>query len=150
MMPARSLLLLCALAFAPSSPAAAQDPGPAHGHGHEPVPAVSAAPVGARHRADAVLREHMAGIGQAVGALEHASHGHLDRRQVVALAQRITRDVQRIVATCQLAPDADAALHRIIVPLAQRAARLEADPGDLSQVPGMRAALHAYERTFAE
>ena len=92
----------------------------------------------------------MAGIRDAVTALEHAEHGHLDEGQVVALADKVSRHVREIVANCKLPPDADAALHLIIAPLMQEASKLKANPADLSPAQGMRAALESYDAQFVE
>jgi hypothetical protein len=103
-----------------------------------------------RYATDAPLRENMAGIRDAVAALEHAEHGHLDAGQVGALADKVNGHVRTIVAECKLPPDADAALHAIIVPLVQQANALKAAPQDLSPVAGMREALDAYNAQFVE
>lgn len=138
-----SSLLIVAVCGAPA--VSAQD----HAH-HHATPAAQAADPGERYATDAPLRENMAGIRDAVAALEHAEHGHLDDGQVVALADTVSGHVREIVANCKLPPDADAALHLIIAPLMQEASKLKANPADLSPAEGMRAALESYDAQFVE
>ena len=139
-----SFLLVTALGL--STPLAfAQD----HAHHHAP-PVAQAAEPAQRYATDAPLRENMAGIRDAVAALEHGEHGHLDAGQVTALAGKVNGHVRTIVAECKLPPDADAALHAIIVPLLQDANKLKAAPQELSPVAGMRDALDAYSAQFKE
>ena len=81
-------------------------------------------------------------------ALEHGRHGHLDAGQVRRLAARLEGHVQGIFAECKLAPQADAALHGILLPLLEGAHALAADPDDLRPVAKMQRALDAYARGF--
>ena len=107
---------------------ASQANAQAHAHpkaGYVPVSAPQAA--SRRHATDAPLREGMQGIRAAVDALGH---------------------VNAIIANCRLAPEADAALHAIIVPLTTHAAALEADPSKLDEIPPMRQALGDYAARF--
>lgn len=122
----------------------------AQDHAHHAAPVAQTAAPAQRYATDAPLRENMAGIRDAVAALEHAEHGHLDAGQVGALADKVNGHVRTIVAECKLPPDADAALHAIIVPLVQQANALKAAPQDLSPVAGMREALDAYNAQFVE
>jgi hypothetical protein len=85
-----------------------------------------------------------------VDALAHHEHGHLGAKQVAVLAGNIENGVREIVAKCALPPDADAALHAIIAPLAAGAASLKADPSRVQAIPPMRRALAEYERQFDE
>ena len=120
-------------AATPAAPAAAPDGQAAH------------AP---RFATDAVLREQMAGIRTAVGELAHHEMGHMGADQARVFAADIETRVQKIIAECKLPPDADAALHTIIVPLLNAALALKAEPADASPVATMRTALADYARRF--
>lgn len=138
-----SLAFCCALA-ASGSAAAAQ-----HGPDHATTSAtdVQSAPA-TRWPADAALREGMRDIRLAVVALEHYEHGHMGPAQATVLAQRIEGDVRDILATCKLAPEADAALHVILARLLREAGALKADPTDVRAIEPMRDALASYARQF--
>lgn len=133
-------VLLCVAA---THPAAAQ----AHSHrspGHVPATPATAQ----RHATDAPLREGMRGIRTAVDALGHYEHGHMGPEQAALLASQIQDHVNGIIANCRLAPEADAALHAVIVPLMTHAAALEAEPTKLDAIPPMRQALADYAARF--
>lgn len=115
-------------------------------HGHAAA-ATGEAPV-QRYAADAVLSEHMQGIRSAVEGLGHYEHGHMGPEMAGQLAGQVEAHVRAIIANCKLAPEADAALHAIIVPLLQQAAALKQDPGNLTAIPPMRDALARYARQF--
>jgi hypothetical protein len=51
-------------------------------------------------------------------------------------------------AHCRLAPEPDAALHGILVPLLRAAQALKADPGKVGAVADMRAAIARYPQYF--
>lgn len=127
---------------------AAPQAGAQH-HDHHQAAATAPAPA-QRYATDAPLRAHMGGIRTAVTALEHGEHGHLDAAQVRILAESIQAHVRGIVAECKLPPDADAALHGIIAPLAANAEKLKADPADSGAIAPMRAALASYDASFDE
>ena len=112
--------------------------------------AAQAAPATARFASDATLRREMQGIRTAVEALSHYEHGHMGPEQAAILASTIDRHVRTIIANCKLPPDADAALHGIIVPLMQNAQALKQKPADLSPIAPMRSALERYDRQFQE
>ena len=121
----------------------------AHAHpkaGYVPVSAPQAA--SRRHATDAPLREGMQGIRAAVDALGHYEHGHMGPEQAAILAGQVQGHVNAIIANCRLAPEADAALHAIIVPLTTHAAALKADPSKLDEIPPMRQALGDYAARF--
>ena len=116
---------------------------------HAPAPAKAAAEAPAkRFGSDATLRQEMQGIRASVEAFTHYEHGHMGSEQAAALATAIEGHVNTIIANCKLPPDADAALHGIIVPLAQHAGALKQDPADLSHVASMRDALANFDRQF--
>ena len=68
--------------------------------------------------------------------------------QVTRLAGDVQTHVAAIIATCKLSPEADAALHRILVPLMNSAAALKSDPGKRDAIAPMRQALADYARQF--
>ena len=119
-------------------------------HDHHPAAtaAASAEAPAQRHATDAVLREEMQGIRAAVGGLDHYAHGHIEAALAVQLADEVEERVRTIIANCKLPPDADAALHAIIVPLLQNAGALKKDPQDLAAIQPMRDALAQYARQF--
>ena len=137
-----ALLLATGLACA-VAPVAAQQ--------HEHAPATTPAkpqPAAQRFATDATLRQEMKGIRSAVEALAHYEMGHMGSAQAADFATAIEGHVRTIIAECKLPPDADAALHAIIVPLMQNAGALKQKPGDVSVVAPMRSALESYDRQF--
>jgi hypothetical protein len=143
-----AIILAAGLAGALSPVAARQ-----HEHAPAPVtpkpetPATPTTPA-QRYATDATLRQEMQGIRSAVEALRHFEMGHMASPQAVDFATAIEGHVRTIIANCKLPPDADAALHAIIVPLMQNAAALKKDPHDPSSIPAMRDALERYDRQF--
>lgn len=116
---------------------------------HHPAPAAAASSDTAqRWSADATLRRNMRGIRAAVEALGHYEHGHMGSEQALIVAAKIEGHANEIIANCQLPPDADAALHAILVPLMSGAAALKQDPKRLEVIVPMREALVQYERQF--
>ena len=138
--------IIVALALAGSTPSIAL---PAHGHSAAPA-ASQPQPAAQRFASDATLRREMQGIRTAVEALGHYEHGHMGPEQAVILADAIDGHVRSIIANCKLPPDADAALHAIIVSLVQNAGALKQKPEDLSAIAPMRAALERYDREFRD
>ena len=123
----------------------------ARGHEHAATAKSSqAGPTTARFATDATLRREMQGIRTAVQALDHYEHGHMGPEQAVILASTIDGHVRTIIANCKLPPEADAALHGIIVPLMQNAQALQQKPTDLSAIAPMRSALVRYDRQFQD
>ena len=112
------------------------------------MPAAETAGESARFATDPVLREQMAGIRVAVGELAHHEMGHMGAEQARGFALDIETRVQTIIAECTLPPDADAALHAIIVPLLDAAIALKTTPEDAAPVAAMRTALADYARRF--
>ena len=124
-------------------------------HQHEPSAAAAPAPASApattkRFATDATLRREMQGIRASVEGLGHYEHGHMGPEQAVLLANAIEDHVRTIIANCKLPPDADAALHQIIVPLMQNAGALKQKPEDLSPIAPMRSALARYDAQFQQ
>jgi len=139
----RITTLLAALALSAGAPPPAQAQ-----HEHAAAAAAAAQATGQRWSTDAPLRAGMAAIRESVGDLKHHEMGHMSPDQAKQAATDIEHRVHDIVATCKLAPEADAALHRIIAPLLENAAALKADPGRLDAIPPMREALAEYARQF--
>ncbi len=129
-------------------PAAAPVAGHEHDD-HDAHDAASSDPA-ARYASDAVLRREMSIIRDAVEALAHAPTGDVDSARVQQRAGDIERSVLAIIAECKLPPDADAALHAIIVPLLQNATTLKGAPHDTAPVASMRDALARYVQRFDE
>jgi hypothetical protein len=120
-------------------------------HEHAAAPKTSQEQrAGARFATDAILRREMQGIRTAVEALGHYEQGHMGPEQAAVLANDIDAHVRTIIANCKLPPDADAALHAIIVPLMQNADALKQKPKDLSVIPPMRSALARYDSQFKD
>lgn len=143
MHPLSSIVLVAALGLAAPQAFAQHD---AH---HAQPAARTATPAPAqRFATDATLREEMQGIRSAVTGLEHYTHGHIGEEQAVQLAGQIQAGVNTIVANCKLPPDADAALHTIIVPLMQNAGALKQDPKNLASIKPMQEAMAAYAQQF--
>lgn len=145
MMAASSAILMSIMVagMALSAPADAQHvhPGPVPDPGSHSTAAT-------RWATDAPLRAGMRGARDVVAALEHGRHGHLDAGQVRRLGAQLAGHVQGIFAECKLAPQADAALHDILLPLLAGARVLAADPADVRPVAPMQRALDAYARGF--
>lgn len=116
-------------------------------HEHQPAAAAAEAPA-RRYATDLVLREEMRGIRAAVEGLDHYAHGHIEPALAVQLAGQVEERVRTIIANCKLPPDADAALHVVIVPLMQNAGALKKNPQDLAAIQPMRDALAQYARQF--
>lgn len=99
---------------------------------------------------DAPLREGMRRMHQAVNALGHAEHEHLDATQTTAAAQQIQDAANFMIANCKLAPEPDAALHGVLATLIGGAAALKANPADTYPVASMRKAVALYPRLFED
>lgn len=117
-------------------------------HDHAPAAAAATEAPVQRYATDAVLREEMQGIRKAVEGLGHYEMGHLEPAMATRLAGEVEERVRTIIANCKLPPDADAALHTIIVPLMQNAGALKKNPQDMAAIQPMRDALAQYARQF--
>ena len=130
------------MSHASHATAAAQDPHQAH---------AAAGPVHApaqRWTSDAALREGMGRVHAAIKELRHHELGHMPPAAAREQAAQIEAAIRFLFANCKLAPDADAALHQILLPLLQAAQRLQGDPADRSTVAALRAAVAPYPRQF--
>jgi hypothetical protein len=135
-------VLLCAFSLAPLAQAVAQE----HHH-HAAAPA--AAPAAAQRWApDAPLSEGMRRAHAAVDELRHYEMGHMSAPMAVDRATSVEEAVTYMFAHCKLAPEPDAALHGILVPLLRAAQALKTDPKKVSAVADMRAAIAHYPQYF--
>jgi len=139
--------MLAALAAMPAMAQSAHDAHAAHSHA---APAAEPAPAPARRWAtDAPLRAGMRSIRQAVQALEHYEHGHMDAVQARNTAQRIDDAVKGMVAACKLKPEADAALHGLLATfIAGAQAVRESGHAPSAAIADMRTALARYPHLF--
>lgn len=134
-------LLLCAFALAPLAQATAQE----HHHHHAATPTVAAAQ---RWTPDASLAAGMRRVHAAVDELAHYEMGHMSAPMAADRAVEVEQAVTYMFAHCKLAPEPDAALHGILVPLMNAAQALKADPKKVSAVADMRAAIAHYPEYF--
>lgn len=101
-----------------------------------------------RWATDAPLREGMAQVRAALDELRHHEMGHMGADQARERAVAIEDAIQSMFAHCKLAPQPDAALHAILVPLLAAAQRLDKDPADKAAVTAMREAVAPYAKQF--
>ena len=101
---------------------------------------------------DVSLRSGMAAIREAFEADHPAIHaGKETDAQYDALAARVEKEVQSIIANCKLPADADANLHYIVADLMQGVALMRSGDTAESRHEGaslVHGALHAYPRYF--
>jgi len=135
-------VLLCAFSLASWAPAIARE----HHHGTTAIAAV-AVPA-QRWTPDASLRDGMRRAHAAVDELRHYEMGHMSAPMVVDRATTVEEAVTFMFAHCKLAPEPDAALHGILVPLLAAAQALKHDPQNLKAVADMRAAIARYPHYF--
>jgi hypothetical protein len=121
----------------------AQHDHAAHAHVAQPVP-----PPAQRWAADATLRDGMGRIHTALEELRHYEMGHMDATMALDRVGLIEQATADIFAKCKLAPEQDAVLHGMLVPLLGAAQKLEAAPQDMAQVQAMRRAVADYPRYF--
>lgn len=108
-----------------------------------PVP-----PAGQRWATDEPLRDGMGRIRQAVTMLEHLEMGHVDPKQAPAFADQIQSAVNDMIANCKLDPDADAALHGLLVKFIAGADAVRTGPVTLDKLKPMQDALAQYPTQF--
>jgi len=141
-------LLAATLHAAP--PAAGQHDHAMGHHGHAMHAAGSTQAPATRWATDAPLRDGMGQVRVALDELRHHEMGHMSEGQARERAATIETAVQSMFAQCKLAPDADAALHAILVPLLAAAQRLDKDPADKAAVVAMREAVAPYPAQFGD
>ncbi len=105
-------------------------------------------PPAKRWASDAALREGMGRVQAALKELRHHELGHMPLAAVREQAAQIEAAIRFLFANCRLAPDADAALHSILLPLLQSAKHLQSEPADRATVAALRAAVAPYPRQF--
>ncbi len=103
-----------------------------------------------RWHADAPLQAGMARVRTASDALAHLQHGHLDARQVRALADEVTEAVNDMFANCKLDPAPDAALHPLLARMLAASQALREHPTDFIPVFQVRDVLARYSELFDE
>jgi hypothetical protein len=122
---------------------------PQHAHESHAAHAAAAAPAPAqRWTPDAPLGEGMRRVHAAVDELSHYEMGHMSAPMAMDRAVAVEEAVTYMFAHCKLAPEPDAALHGILVPLMNAAQALKADPKKVSAVAEMRAAIAHYPQYF--
>ena len=119
-------------------------------HADHAVAAALPTPPATPWASDAPLRNGMRRMHQAVGALGHAEHAHLDAAQSTAAAQQVQDAANFMFANCKLAPEPDAALHGVLATLISGANALKANPADTAPVASMREAVALYPRMFED
>jgi hypothetical protein len=92
----------------------------------------------------------MGRIRTALEELRHYEMGHMDATMALDRVGLIEQAATGIFARCKLAPEQDAVLHGMLVPLLGAAQKLRADPGDMAQVQAMRRAVADYPRYFED
>lgn len=138
----------CIGLMATSSLIAAPAAAPAQtSHAAHPHSGAKLAPAN-RWTPDAPLREGMRRARAAVDALQTYESGGMTSRDAVAQAAELEAAVVYMFSNCKLAPEPDAALHGILVPLLSAAQALQADPGKPGAIVGMRVAIAKYPQYF--
>lgn len=138
------LVLVCALGISSLAWSAPQSTGHGHStHTTAPVPAPSQ-----RWLPDAPLREGMRRARTAVDGLRAGEAGHMSTQAIVDNASAVEAAVVYMFAHCKLAPEPDAALHGILVPMLDAAQRLKKDPRRIEVVAEMWAAIERYPQYF--
>ena len=146
-----SLALLClsgtlslsALGFAAPALSAGRAADP---HAHEHHAAEPAAVPAERWRTDAPLRQSMEGIRDLLAPL-HGS-AELTAQQASAIAEGVTGHVQYMITHCDLAPEADAALHTLIGDMLQGASKLSDQRTARAGIEQIDSALGRYPSYF--
>lgn len=146
-MKARNLaLLLLSTTLCAALPAIAQ-----HNHDEHESHAATTSPIAIpaqRYATDAPLREGMSRIHGALDELAHYEMGHMPQSMAVERVDTIKAATDSIFANCKLAPEADAALHGMLVPLLNGIQAFQKDPADTSTIDAMRNAVADYPRVF--
>ena len=137
------LLLAATTACSPQS-----EPGVLATHATAPTAAAPLPPEGQRWATDAPLRAGMARIRQAVEALEHGVHGHLDAAQQQAAAAQVDAAVADMIANCKLVPEADASLHGLLATFIAGATAARDGRFTQAELVPMQEALVQYQQRF--
>lgn len=144
-----ALAVVAMLALLPAFPLQAQH---AHaGHDAHAQHADATATPAQRWASDASLRDGMRRIRQTVQVLDHYEHGHMDATQARNTAKLIDEAINDMIASCKLKPDADAALHGLLVKfIAGAKAVRESEQVPAAAIADMRAALARYPQLFVD
>ncbi len=127
-----------------TGPVAAQ-----HAHEHGSHHSATPTPIPAqRYATDAPLREGMARVHKALKVLHHYPMGHVSETMALDQVQQIKDAGAYMFANCKLSAKPDEALHGMLVPLLAAAQKLADNPGDMSQIDAMHAAVADYPRYF--
>lgn len=137
--------VLAGLVFAlAAAPVTAQ-----HAHEHDTHHNATPAAIPAQRWAtDAPLREGMARVHKALKVLHHYPMGHVSEAMALDQVQQIKDAGAYMFANCKLSAKPDEALHGMLVPLLAAAQKLADNPGDMSQIDAMHAAVADYPRYF--
>ncbi|MGB4857780.1 MAG: DnrO protein [Dokdonella sp.] len=122
-----------------------------HSHDEHESHAATTAPVAIpvqRHATDAALRDGMSRIQAALDELTHYEMGHMPQSIAVERVDTIKQATDTIFANCKLDPEADAALHSMLVPLLNGIQAFQKNPADSATVATMRQAVADYPRVF--
>lgn len=139
--------LVCALGVASLAQAASMQAAP-HEHAAHATTG-EAAPVPAQRWAtDAPLRDGMGRIHTALDELRHYEMGHMSEAMAIDRVGLIEAAASDIFIHCKLAPQADAALHDMLLPLLAAARKLKAQPQDMTSVAAMQKAVARYPVYF--
>lgn len=103
-----------------------------------------------RWATDAPLRAGMRQLHEAAMLLEHYEMGHLDDTQRDNAVASIDAAVKNMVANCKLKPDADAALHGLLVKFIGAANAARAGKLAKTDVQAMLDALAQYPALFID
>lgn len=141
-LPLSLVLSIAAVLLVPGA-AFAQHDHAAHAHVTAPVP-----PPVKPWAADATLSANMQQIHAALEQLRHYELGHMDAKLARDHASVIEESAANIFAKCKLAPEQDAVLHGMLVPLLTATQKFKADPEDAASLQAMREAVAAYPRYF--
>lgn len=142
---------LATFALAFSFAATAQTPAADPHHHHDKAPAEK--PVlkkGARWQTDAPLREGMEEIKQLISeALPRAHVGKFSPADYEKLGKSVDAEIQTIFSKCKLPPDADAALHAILVKIIEGSTTVKsAEAKRVNGLLQMMKATNEYGETF--
>lgn len=140
-----ALVLACSLGLATAAHAVPQDAHADHAALAEHAPIAVPAQ---RWTTGAPLREGMARVHAVLDELRHFEMGHMGAEVALDRIATIEDATAFMVANCKLAPQADAALHGMLLPLLTAAQRLRTNPQDLDAVAAMRTAVANYPRYF--
>ena len=143
----KAIKLVSALAFGlgliVAMPGYAQHVNESHAEHADAVPVPAQ-----RYAPDASLKKGMRRARVAVEDLRQHEMGHMSEAIVADRASTVQEAVNTMFANCKLAPEPDAALHSILLPVLNAALELQAHPGDAKPVAEMRAELAHYPQYF--